>query len=64
MSSERFEYAEDELESVLERLASGLSQLEGSQGEARKRVKQVGQASILVVDLLFEASIRPQQARG
>eukprot|EP00088_Acartia_fossae_P034537 TRINITY_DN35440_c0_g1_i1.p1 TRINITY_DN35440_c0_g1~~TRINITY_DN35440_c0_g1_i1.p1 ORF type:complete len:227 (+),score=47.04 TRINITY_DN35440_c0_g1_i1:104-784(+) len=69
MSSERFEYAEDELESVLERLASGLSQLEGSQGEARKRVKQICEKSLedgdkLIEEMDLEARSAPLQYRA
>ena len=41
MSSERFEYAEDELEALLERLSTAIYSFESSHAEARKRQQQV-----------------------
>jgi hypothetical protein len=43
MSSEKFELSQDELDSLLERLALTIKQLgSASQGEAKKRIQQVG----------------------
>ena len=41
MSSEKFELAQDELESLLERLQGEVASLTSAQGEARKRAIQV-----------------------
>ena len=41
MSSEKFELAQDELESLLERLQGEVGSLASAQGEARKRAIQV-----------------------
>jgi len=41
MSSEKYELAQDELESVLERLENSVAGIETSHGEARKRIVQV-----------------------
>jgi len=41
MSSEKYELAQDELDSILERLESNISAILTSQGEARKRIVQV-----------------------
>ena len=41
LSSEKFELAQDELESLLERLQGEVASLANAQGEARKRAIQV-----------------------
>jgi hypothetical protein len=41
MSSEKFEVSQDELDSLLEKLALAVRQLAASQGEVRKRHQQV-----------------------
>ena len=41
MSSEKYEVAKDELDSLLERIESDLSKTETASGEAKKRMVQV-----------------------
>ena len=51
MSSEKFELAQDELESLLERLQGEVASLASAQGEARKRAIQVLIGIIIVMNV-------------
>jgi hypothetical protein len=41
MSSEKYELAQDELDSIMEKLGGNIKQVEVGQGEAKKRMVQV-----------------------
>ena len=41
MSSEKYELAQDELDSLMEKIAADLRKTESSSGEAKKRMVQV-----------------------
>jgi len=69
MSSEKFEFAQDEVETQLERLSSNLRLLETSQGEARKRNLQVCEKCVedgekLLEEMDGEARTAPLQFRA
>ena len=53
MSSEKFELAQDELESLLERLQGEVASLASAQGEARKRAIQV------LIDIIIVMNVDP-----
>jgi len=69
MSSERFEYAEDELEALLERLSTAIYSFESSHAEARKRQQQICLKSLedgekLMDEMETEARSAPLQYRA
>ena len=41
MSSEKYELAQDELDSIIVKLGNNIKQVEAGQGEAKKRLVQV-----------------------
>jgi len=69
MSSEKYEMSQDELELLLDKLGTGLDQLENSSGEARKRFLQVcrgqlDEANKLTDEMETEARGAPLQYRA
>ena len=52
MSSEKYEIAKDEVDSIIEKLTADIKKTEVSQGEAKKRLVQVLHNDNSVVDAL------------
>ena len=51
MSSEKYELAQDELDSLVEKIECDLKKTEMSSGEAKKRMVQVGRWWVLRLEL-------------
>ena len=49
MSSEKYEIAKDEVDSIIEKLIADIKKTEVSQGEAKKRLVQVNDEMILLM---------------